>query len=770
MNKQTLIRFLVYILLSVFYTSISNPIFGQEPTVDAAPADTPTVQSVGYYSDWQLTEPLSGTVAPGTTFFVKIVFSEAMQHKAADDNTARPILYYRLGRQQSVRFRIAQHGASGEDFVSGDAKPFGSGTDDYICKYTSPADATESFRIEIGKFNADTEGNNLPEYYTHTEQLQFGQPTDPESETPVEPTPAATEVPTDTTPPTVVSITHYYHDGVPIAEGGTVPPGTTVDTKIVFSEPVTPAITYTTGDKTGTYNISQSGVHWRGLCKPTDESRRTWLCKQDARKPSFTVTVTTNTVDLAGNMLAEVVTAAPLEVIPLTVVEQIITKYDHIFQREDIRQVLPEALEGLKTAYVQERINPETIARVIDDPDLLRTLVPTLDPAYITHLKEALPKNNAELKGLLTDPQVQVVLQDARAITEFQKLRQGDLGTPGNPKDMIVGDETHSVEILFSELMFATNGGLFSQPQWIELYNNTPRAEKPVNLKGWKLVIKVRDAGVNPRRSAIELVEHHVAPNSTVLLVTRNSRHSKQIAADQIYNLYQHHGNVRNLGLHQNTVLGQQGFALELFSPDGILVDTAGNLQETWRDPLKWELPSGRTEDGARTSLVRQYKNGKALDGTQETSWVRAADLSLPKKTYYGHKTDIGTPGFLRGGVNPVELSHFRASRTDTSVLLEWITASELDNAGFNILRGQTKDGSFVKVNPTLIPGAGTTAERQTYTWTDTTAKPNVAYYYRIEDVSFSGNRQRLATVRMRGYVSASDKLTTTWSELKIQE
>ena len=123
----------------------------------------------------------------------------------------------------------------------------------------------------------------------------------------------------------------------------------------------------------------------------------------------------------------------------------------------------------------------------------------------------------------------------------------------------------------------------------------------------------------------------------------------------------------------------------------------------------------------------------------------------------------------MSGGAAPVMLSHFRSTRTASGVVVEWTTESESDNAGFNILRSETQPGQFVKVNPTLILGSGTMSERQTYNWRDTTAKPNVAYYYRIEDVSFSGNRRRLATVRMRGHVSARGKLTTTWAGLKRQ-
>ncbi len=117
----------------------------------------------------------------------------------------------------------------------------------------------------------------------------------------------------------------------------------------------------------------------------------------------------------------------------------------------------------------------------------------------------------------------------------------------------------------------------------------------------------------------------------------------------------------------------------------------------------------------------------------------------------------------------PVNLSYFRAEHTDAGVVLNWTTESEVDNAGFYIYRSQTKDGEFNVVNPTMIQGAGTIGERNEYTWTDTTAKPNTVYYYRIEDVSHAGERKQSATVRLRGLVSASGKFTTRWADFKAQ-
>ena len=118
----------------------------------------------------------------------------------------------------------------------------------------------------------------------------------------------------------------------------------------------------------------------------------------------------------------------------------------------------------------------------------------------------------------------------------------------------------------------------------------------------------------------------------------------------------------------------------------------------------------------------------------------------------------------------PVTLSHFSAEHTDAGIILKWTTESEVDNAGFYIYRSPTKDGEFKVVNTELIQGAGTTGERNEYTWTDTTAKPNTVYYYRIEDVSYAGVREQLATVRLKGLVSAKGKRTTSWADLKGQE
>ncbi len=155
-------------------------------------------------------------------------------------------------------------------------------------------------------------------------------------------------------------------------------------------------------------------------------------------------------------------------------------------------------------------------------------------------------------------------------------------------------------------------------------------------------------------------------------------------------------------------------------------------------------------------------------------AWVHASDsdrVDVPRsqETWFGSPSDIGTPLHTAGKPLPVSLSFFRPTLEDGKVVIRWTTESELDNAGFNILRSEDRNGEFTKVNEQLIQGKGTTAERSTYKWVDSSAKPGAIYYYQIEDVSFAGERNTLTTTKLKGLISAKNKLTTRWGELKSQ-
>ena len=235
------------------------------------PEGIPTVKSVGYYSDWQLTKPLTGVVPEGKTIFIKVEFSESMKLVVADDKSARPILYRRIGGKL-IRFNVADFGAKGEDFVSGDAKPRKTKAS-FICKYIVQPEDTGEFVFAIGKWSIDLEDNRLPAFYTHKEKLQLGKPLSP----------------------TVESVDYYSDWQLTKPLTGTIKSGAAVYTKIVFSEEMEhivsdgakarPELYYRIGDRDVRHNMvpyKAKGRHFtHGDTKP--------LNKQGAYVGKYTV-------------------------------------------------------------------------------------------------------------------------------------------------------------------------------------------------------------------------------------------------------------------------------------------------------------------------------------------------------------------------------------------------------------------------------------------------------------------------------------------------
>ena len=321
---------------------------------------------------------------------------------------------------------------------------------------------------------------------------------------------------------------------------------------------------------------------------------------------------------------------------------------------------------------------------------------------------------------------------------------------------------THSV--VFSEVMFESEGGKDSLPQWIEVYNSS---NSEINLHDWKLQWKRLQPSLLEATTTFN-GEFIIPAQQSRLIVTALGRHGggTKLSNDAIYPLYLSH--IVELGqndaANRNRLITRGGFSLKLINAADVLVDQIGTLVD---DKHTWQLPECLIE-GVRSSLIRRFDKGVPRSGTERRGWRRAFDAKrLVVGIYYGSQHDLGTPGYRRGKPLPVELSHFSAQFVDSQVMIKWTTESELNNAGFNILRSTSPTQNFRVINTKLIRGAGTTGERRTYQFIDKTAKPNVAYYYRIEDVDFAGTRRLLETRRLQGIVSPTNKLTTIWGEIK---
>ncbi len=319
-------------------------------------------------------------------------------------------------------------------------------------------------------------------------------------------------------------------------------------------------------------------------------------------------------------------------------------------------------------------------------------------------------------------------------------------------------------KVVFSEFMFESEGGENGLPQWIEVYNSSTR---DINLRGWKLDWKRLQPSLLEVTTTFK-EDFTIPVQQSRLIVTSLGRHSEggKLSDDTVYQLHLLHAEelAQNDIENRNRLIDRGGFSLKLTDPKDVLIDHIGTLTD---DKQTWQLHECLV-DGVRSSLIRRFDKGVPRSGTERRGWRRAIDAKrLVAGIYYGHQHDLGTPAYRRGKPLPVELSQFSARFVKDEVVINWTTESELNNAGFNILRSTSQTKNFRPINTKLIQGAGTTGERRTYQFIDKTAKPNVAYYYRIEDVDFSGTRGILTTYQLRGVITPTSKVITTWSTLK---
>jgi choice-of-anchor B domain-containing protein len=88
-------------------------------------------------------------------------------------------------------------------------------------------------------------------------------------------------------------------------------------------------------------------------------------------------------------------------------------------------------------------------------------------------------------------------------------------------------------------------------------------------------------------------------------------------------------------------------------------------------------------------------------------------------------------------GMIPVELTSFIADVQNRDVTLNWSTASEINNRGFEVQRKDDADYATIA----FVTGNGTTTEISHYTFTDNNLQPGI-YNYRLKQIDFDGSSQ----------------------------
>jgi len=105
------------------------------------------------------------------------------------------------------------------------------------------------------------------------------------------------------------------------------------------------------------------------------------------------------------------------------------------------------------------------------------------------------------------------------------------------------------------------------------------------------------------------------------------------------------------------------------------------------------------------------------------------------------------TPGEQPPAPPPDDASQSEPAPEKPKNTLRWTTASEVDNFGFDVYRGEKPDGPFRLLTERPIAGAGTSDTPNHYTFVDEAIDPQRDYYYYVESISMSGERKRFTPV-----------------------
>jgi photosystem II stability/assembly factor-like uncharacterized protein len=164
--------------------------------------------------------------------------------------------------------------------------------------------------------------------------------------------------------------------------------------------------------------------------------------------------------------------------------------------------------------------------------------------------------------------------------------------------------------------------------------------------------------------------------------------------------------------LPQNSGTNQWLYGVSSIDENNItVVGDGGTILRTTDGGNNWNSQLSGTTSGLKAVYFTDINTG----------WVVGQSGTILKTT--------------NGGI-PVELTSFLVTAKQNSVLLEWTTATEINNQGFEIER-QSIGGEFEKIG--YVAGSGTTTEPNEYSFTDNNVSSGT-YTYRLKQIDFDGS------------------------------
>jgi hypothetical protein len=103
---------------------------------------------------------------------------------------------------------------------------------------------------------------------------------------------------------------------------------------------------------------------------------------------------------------------------------------------------------------------------------------------------------------------------------------------------------------------------------------------------------------------------------------------------------------------------------------------------------------------------------------------------------------DVSNVSIAQDAPTAVQLESVEAIPGVARVEVLWTTVSELDAAGFNVMRSTSESGPWVQANDYLIIAIGTGMSGADYSFQDTGLTGGIEYYYHLQEVLNTGGTQ----------------------------
>jgi uncharacterized repeat protein (TIGR01451 family) len=162
--------------------------------------------------------------------------------------------------------------------------------------------------------------------------------------------------------------------------------------------------------------------------------------------------------------------------------------------------------------------------------------------------------------------------------------------------------------------------------------------------------------------------------------------------------------------------------------PPGVEYVSATIETEIEPSALVWHFAALAPEEGGTITL--QVRAGDITGGADNTVFI-----SSPA---HDPNIDDNSAAAQVHILVSIELSSFTARILNGNVVLEWITRSESNNAGFRLYRAAARDGEHEVITPMLVRAACNSSETNVYKYIDRHYSGE-RLWYKLADVDYEG-------------------------------